>query len=497
MDTEKTAQPFDPASFEHVPVLLNECLDGLKIDPAGTYLDGTAGGAGHSRQIALRLNGEQGGRLISLDQDPDAVQTARARLAGLPATVVQINFRYAGQALEQLGIETINGALLDLGVSSHQLDDAARGFSYRADAPLDMRMSQEGETAADLVNSESREELARILRDYGEEPFAWQIAGRIVEARETAPIETTLQLADIVASAMPPAERRKNKNPSRRTFQALRIAVNHELDALEEGLDTIFAHLAPGGRLCVITFHSLEDRLVKNKFRRWSTACTCPPEFPVCVCGGKAKAKLITRKPIEANTQELEENRRSRGPPAGFGKDLRAAKPRRCEEEITMGQAAYDMTEVRRRRAPQAQPKVPLRVEKGGKKRLNPVRAAMQHALQLVGAALLVGFAVSLLWSEAQLVELNSQIQSAKAELVSEQSQYTYYNSALNSRTNITSVEETATRLGLMKIDQSQITYIRLDEGSVLVRKASAVRQWSDLLHDGAMTILASVRTAK
>ena len=228
------------------------------------------------------------------------------------ATVVQINFRYAGQALEGLGIEKINGALLDLGVSSHQLDDAARGFSYRADAPLDMRMSQQGETAADLVNTASREELARILRDYGEEPYAWQIAGHIVEVRETAPIETTLQLADIVASAMPPAERRKNKNPSRRTFQALRIAVNHELDALEEGLDTIFDHLAPGGRLCVITFHSLEDRLVKNKFRRWSTACTCPPEFPVCVCGGKAKAKLITRKPIEADQQELEENRRSR-----------------------------------------------------------------------------------------------------------------------------------------------------------------------------------------
>ena len=240
------------------------------------------------------------------------MQTARARLAGLPATVVQINFRYAGQALEELGIDKINGALLDLGVSSHQLDDAARGFSYRADAPLDMRMSQQGETAADLVNTLSREDLARILRDYGEEPFAWQIAGKIEEARENAPIETTLQLADIVASAMPPAERRKNKNPSRRTFQALRIAVNHELDALEEGLDPIFEHLAPGGRLCVITFHSLEDRLVKNKFRRWATACTCPPEFPVCVCGGKAKAKLITRKPIEANTQELEENRRSR-----------------------------------------------------------------------------------------------------------------------------------------------------------------------------------------
>ena len=213
METETLHPQFDPASFEHIPVLLNECLDGLAIDPAGIYLDGTAGGAGHSRQIALRLDAAKGGRLISLDQDPDAVQTARARLAGLPATVVQINFRYAGQALEQLGIEKINGALLDLGVSSHQLDDAARGFSYRADAPLDMRMSQEGETAADLVNSESREELARILRDYGEEPYAWQIAGKIVEAREASPIETTLQLADIVASAMPPAERRKNKTP--------------------------------------------------------------------------------------------------------------------------------------------------------------------------------------------------------------------------------------------------------------------------------------------
>ena len=305
-------QPFDPSSFEHIPVLLKECLEGLAIDPAGTYLDGTAGGAGHSRQIALRLDAAAGGRLIALDQDPDAVQTARARLDGLPATVVQTNFRYAAEALDRLGIAQLNGALLDLGVSSHQLDDAARGFSYRADAPLDMRMSQQGETAADLVNTASREELARILRDYGEEPYAWQIAGRIVEARGAAPLQTTLQLADLVASAMPPAERRKNKNPSRRTFQALRIAVNHELDALDEGLDALFGRLAPGGRLCVITFHSLEDRLVKNKFRRWATACTCPPEFPVCVCGGRAKGRLITRKPIEADPRELEENRRSR-----------------------------------------------------------------------------------------------------------------------------------------------------------------------------------------
>lgn len=295
--------------FSHVPVLLEQCIEGLAIDPAGTYLDGTAGGAGHSREIAKRLTI---GRLISLDQDPDAIQTATERLQGLPAQVVQVNFRQAKQALAQLGIQQINGALLDLGVSSHQLDDGDRGFSYHMDAPLDMRMSQSGQTAADLVAVLSREELARILRDYGEEPYAWQIAGRIVKEREQKPILTTLQLAELVASAVPPAERRKSKNPARRTFQALRIAVNSELDALNEGMDGIFDCLAPGGRFCIITFHSLEDRLVKNKFRRWATACTCPPEYPVCLCGGKPKAKLITRKPIEADSTELESNRRSR-----------------------------------------------------------------------------------------------------------------------------------------------------------------------------------------
>ncbi|MCI6305623.1 MAG: 16S rRNA (cytosine(1402)-N(4))-methyltransferase RsmH [Subdoligranulum sp.] len=295
--------------FSHVPVLLEQCIEGLAIDPAGTYLDGTAGGAGHSREIAKRLTT---GRLISLDQDPDAIQTATERLQGLPAQVVQVNFRQAKQALAQLGIQQINGALLDLGVSSHQLDDGDRGFSYHMDAPLDMRMSQSGQTAADLVAVLSREELARILRDYGEEPYAWQIAGRIVKEREQKPILTTLQLAELVASAVPPAERRKSKNPARRTFQALRIAVNSELDALNEGMDGIFDCLAPGGRFCIITFHSLEDRLVKNKFRRWATACTCPPEYPVCLCGGKPKAKLITRKPIEADSIELESNRRSR-----------------------------------------------------------------------------------------------------------------------------------------------------------------------------------------
>lgn len=295
--------------FSHVPVLLNECLEGLAIDPAGTYLDGTAGGGGHSSEIARRLTT---GRLISLDQDPDAVAAATERLKGLPATVVRTNFRYARRALADLGVSAINGALLDLGVSSHQLDDGERGFSYRQDAPLDMRMSQSGPTAADLVNSVSREELARILREYGEEPYAWAIAGRIVRQREQKPFATTLELADAIASALPPAVRRKDKNPSRRSFQAIRIAVNGEMDALSEGLDEIFDLLAPGGRFAVITFHSLEDRLVKNRFRQWATACTCPPEYPVCVCGGRAKAKLITRKPIEAAPDELELNRRSR-----------------------------------------------------------------------------------------------------------------------------------------------------------------------------------------
>ena len=296
-------------SFEHIPVLLAECIENLAIRPDGRYLDGTAGGAGHSSEIAGRLDG---GWLYSLDQDPDAVAAARERLAGLPATVIQTNFRRADEALADQGVTAIHGALLDLGVSSHQLDARERGFSYLGDAPLDMRMSQSGTTAAELVAALSREELARILREYGEEPYAWQIAGKICQVREKTPIETTAQLATVVASSVPPAVRRKDKNPARRTFQALRIAVNGELDALSEGLDAIFRLLVPGGRLCVITFHSLEDRLVKQRFRQWATACTCPPELPVCVCGGKAKAKLVTRRPIEAGEQEMAENRRAR-----------------------------------------------------------------------------------------------------------------------------------------------------------------------------------------
>ena len=296
-------------SFEHIPVLLAECIENLAIQKEGLYLDGTAGGAGHSSEIAKRLDG---GWLYSLDQDPDAVAAARERLAGLPATVIQTNFRYADKALAAEGVTCIDGALLHLAVSSHQLHARERGFPYLGDARLDMGMSQSGPTAADLVAGMTREELARVLREYGEEPYAWQIAGKICHARESAPVETTAQLAALVASAVPPAVRRKDKNPARRTFQALRIAVNGELDALSEGLDVIFNLLRPGGRFCIITFHSLEDRLVKQRFRQWATACTCPPELPVCVCGGKAKARLITRKPIEASAQEAEENRRSR-----------------------------------------------------------------------------------------------------------------------------------------------------------------------------------------
>ena len=295
--------------FHHISVLLEECLQGLAIRPDGIYMDGTTGGAGHSCEIARRLTT---GKLFSVDQDPDAIEVAKERLAGLPAQVVHSNFRKADVVLRELGVEGLDGALLDLGVSSHQLDERSRGFSYLGDAPLDMRMSQQGPTAADLLAACSREELAKILREYGEEPYAWQIAGKIVAQRNTQPFETTAQLAQAVASAVPPAVRRKDKNPARRTFQALRIAVNGELDALSEGMDAIFSMLNPGGRFCIITFHSLEDRLVKQRFREWATACTCPPEFPVCVCGGKAKAKLITKKPIEAGKEENEENRRAR-----------------------------------------------------------------------------------------------------------------------------------------------------------------------------------------
>lgn len=294
--------------FEHISVLLSECLDGLAIKPDGVYVDGTAGGAGHSAQIAKRLTT---GRLFALDQDPDAVKTASARLAEYPcAKVIQTNFRFMDAVLAEQGVAGVDGVLLDLGVSSHQLDEGDRGFSYQQDAPLDMRMSQSGFSARDLVNTYSADELTRILRDYGEERFARNIAAQIVKARETAPINTTFELAEIIKRSMPAAARR-DKNPCKRSFQAIRIAVNGELDALEQGLDAAFQVLNPGGRLVIITFHSLEDRMVKQKYAQWCQGCTCPPDFPVCVCGNQPKAKLVNRKPILASQEELQRNKRS------------------------------------------------------------------------------------------------------------------------------------------------------------------------------------------
>ncbi|MBQ3394456.1 MAG: 16S rRNA (cytosine(1402)-N(4))-methyltransferase RsmH [Oscillospiraceae bacterium] len=295
--------------FSHKPVLLEQCIEGLAIKPDGIYVDGTCGGAGHSREIAKLLDG---GMLYGFDQDPDAVQVATRRLEGFPAKVIHENFRNAKAVLNDMGIDAIDGVLLDLGVSSYQLDNAERGFSYNADAFLDMRMSKEGTTAADLVNNLSVDELTGILRDYGEEKYAYRIAKKIVRSRRDGEITTTAQLSEIVNSAYPPRERRKSKNPSRKTFQALRISVNDELGALQDALEDFFEMLKPGGRMRIITFHSLEDRIVKQYFKRLSLKCTCPPELPVCICGGKRKAELITRKPITADEREQEENRRSR-----------------------------------------------------------------------------------------------------------------------------------------------------------------------------------------
>ncbi len=296
-------------NFEHKPVMLYECLEGLKIKPDGIYLDGTAGGAGHSSEIAKRLIG---GRLYSIDKDEDAIATATERLKNFHcATVIKGDYKDAKILLDGK-TDKLDGALLDLGVSSFQLDSAERGFSYNKEGMLDMRMSKEGISAKDLVNTLSWQELADILREYGEEQNAVLIAKKIVKAREEAEIETTTQLTEIVTSALPAAVRRKEKHPARQTFQALRIAVNNELDVLKEGLESIFEMLSPGGRFCVITFHSLEDRIVKKYFASLEEGCTCPKDLPVCVCGNKPKARAITRKPIIASDDECEGNRRAR-----------------------------------------------------------------------------------------------------------------------------------------------------------------------------------------
>ena len=305
-------------SFHHVSVLLKESVDGLNIKENGIYVDGTAGGGGHSAEILSRLTT---GSLYSIDQDPDAVQTVTERFKGdSRSRIIQGNFGDMLALLHREGVEKVDGVLLDLGVSSHQLDEGSRGFSYHEDAPLDMRMSQSGESAADLVNSLSIGELSRILSLYGEEKHAFSIAKGIVRYREEKPIETTLELAEIVRENVPQKTRREG-HPARKTFQAIRIAVNHELDVLESGLEGAFELLGKGGRLSVITFHSLEDRIVKQFMRDKAQGCTCPKDFPVCVCGNKPKVKIITRKPIVPSDEELANNARAR-----------SAKLRICEK---------------------------------------------------------------------------------------------------------------------------------------------------------------------
>ncbi len=299
--------------FQHKSVLLQECIDALNIRPDGIYLDGTLGGAGHSSQIARRLT--EGGRLIGVDRDRTALAAAKERLAPYAdrVTLVHSNFAEIDAILDSLGIPAVDGMLFDLGVSSPQLDDASRGFSYMADAPLDMRMDKDDAlTAGEVVNTWPQGELRLILYDYGEERYAPQIAAAICRAREKAPVETTLELVDIIRSAMPAQALREKQHPAKRSFQAIRIAVNDELGAVSRMMQAAVGRLNPGGRLAVITFHSLEDRIVKSEMQQAARGCTCPPEFPVCVCGKKPLVKLVTRKPIVSGPAELEENPRAR-----------------------------------------------------------------------------------------------------------------------------------------------------------------------------------------
>ena len=299
-------------AFRHASVLLDESIEALNIRPEGIYLDGTLGGAGHSLEIVKRLTT---GRLIGVDRDPAALEAAKQRLAEYMdrVTLVHSNFRDLDAILDDLRIEAVDGMLFDLGVSSPQLDDGSRGFSYMTDAPLDMRMDPgDSLTAREIVNTWPREELRRILFEYGEERYAPLIAAAIVRRREQEPIETTLELVDAIRSAMPPQALREKQHPAKRSFQAIRIAVNDELSSVSDAMRCAIARLKPGGRLAVITFHSLEDRIVKNAMQAAARGCTCPPEFPVCVCGKKPQIKIITKKPILPDERKLEENPRAR-----------------------------------------------------------------------------------------------------------------------------------------------------------------------------------------
>ena len=300
-------------AFEHVSVLLHETVDGLNVRPDGTYVDATLGGGGHAFEVCSRLGDK--GRFIGIDQDADAIRAASERLAGFgeKVTIIRSNYRDMKPRLREIGVDKVDGIVLDLGVSSYQLDTAERGFSYRADAPLDMRMDQRQKmTARDIVNGYSEAELYRVIRDYGEDRFAKNIAKHIVAERAKGPIETTEQLNEIIRHAIPMKIQKTSGHPSKRTFQAIRIELNHELDVLRDSLDDMIDMLSPGGRICIITFHSLEDRIVKSAFRKNENPCTCPSHFPVCVCGKISKGKVVTRKPILPSEEEMESNSRSK-----------------------------------------------------------------------------------------------------------------------------------------------------------------------------------------
>ena len=299
--------------FRHKSVLLEETIEGLKVKPDGIYVDGTLGGAGHAVEVCSRLSAK--GRFIGIDQDQDAIIAASERLAAYEdrVTIIRSNYCYMVNELKNLGIHQVDGILLDLGVSSYQLDNEERGFTYRVDAPLDMRMDQrQTRTAADIINGYEEKELYRIIRDYGEDKFAKNIAKHIVAARQEKPIQTTGELTEIIRRAIPMKIQAAGGHPAKRTFQAVRIELNRELDVLRESLDGMIGMLGDGGRICIITFHSLEDRIVKTIFRKNENPCTCPPDFPVCVCGRKSKGKVITRKPILPGAAELEDNSRSK-----------------------------------------------------------------------------------------------------------------------------------------------------------------------------------------
>ena len=300
-------------AFKHKSVLLEETVDGLAIKPDGIYVDGTLGGGGHAFEVCSRLN-EQG-RFIGIDQDAAAIEAASERLRdfGEKVTIIRSNYCEMKSRLHEIGVDKVDGIVIDLGVSSYQLDTAERGFSYRVDAPLDMRMDQRQQlTAREIVNTYSEADLFRVIRDYGEDKFAKNIAKHIVIERQKAPIETTGQLNEIIRHAIPMKFQKTAGHPSKRTFQAIRIELNRELDVLKESLDDMIEMLNPGGRICIITFHSLEDRIVKSAFRKNENPCTCPSHFPVCVCGNVSKGKVITRKPILPSEEELEYNSRSK-----------------------------------------------------------------------------------------------------------------------------------------------------------------------------------------